>query len=64
MVVRLDRRLSILDELRPVQVQRISRARPPSGPLSLVTPLLTRQVKSAVAANLDVLKQILERDHT
>ncbi len=34
-----------------------------SGPLNLVTPLLGRQVKSAVAANLDVLKQILERDH-
>jgi hypothetical protein len=33
------------------------------GPLSVVTPLLTRQVKSAVSANLDVLKQILERDH-
>lgn len=32
-----------------------------SGPLNLVTPLLSRQVKSAVAANLDVLKQILER---
>ncbi|HEX9231767.1 MAG TPA: SRPBCC family protein [Jatrophihabitantaceae bacterium] len=31
------------------------------GPLSVVAPLATRRVQSAVAANLDVLKQILER---
>jgi carbon monoxide dehydrogenase subunit G len=31
------------------------------GPLSLVAPLATRQIKAAVAANLDALKQILER---
>lgn len=30
------------------------------GPLSLVSPLATRRIKSAVAANLGVLKQILE----
>ena len=33
------------------------------GPLSLVTPLVTRQVKSAVRTNLDVLKQVLEQGH-
>jgi carbon monoxide dehydrogenase subunit G len=32
----------------------------PGGPLSLVAPIATRRVKSAVAANLDVLKHILE----
>lgn len=32
------------------------------GPLTLVAPLATRQVRSAVAANLEVLKEILERD--
>ncbi len=31
------------------------------GPLSAMAPLATRRVQSAVAANLDVLKQILER---
>jgi len=31
-----------------------------SGPLTLVAPLASRQIKSAVAANLDVLRQILE----
>ena len=31
------------------------------GPLNLVAPLATHQVKSAVAANLEVLKQVLER---
>jgi uncharacterized protein YndB with AHSA1/START domain len=31
------------------------------GPLSVVAALATRRVQSAVAANLDVLKQILER---
>ena len=31
------------------------------GPLSLVAPFATRQVKGAVADNLEVLKQILER---
>jgi carbon monoxide dehydrogenase subunit G len=30
------------------------------GPLTLVAPLAVRQIKSAVAANLEVLKQILE----
>ena len=30
--------------------------------LALITPLVTRQVKSAVAANLGVLKQILEEN--
>ena len=30
------------------------------GPLSIVDPVLTRRVKSSVAANLGVLKQILE----
>ena len=30
------------------------------GPLALVSPLATRQIKSAVAQNLSVLKQILE----
>jgi uncharacterized protein YndB with AHSA1/START domain len=30
------------------------------GPLGVVAPLLSRQVRSAVAANLDVLRQILE----
>jgi uncharacterized protein YndB with AHSA1/START domain len=34
----------------------------PSGPLRLVAPLAASRVKSAVAANLDTLKQILERD--
>lgn len=34
----------------------------PSGPLRLVAPLVASRVKSAVAANLDTLKQILERD--
>jgi uncharacterized protein YndB with AHSA1/START domain len=33
------------------------------GPLAVVAPLAARQVKSAVAANLDVLKQILEQGH-
>jgi carbon monoxide dehydrogenase subunit G len=32
------------------------------GPLKLVAPIATRQVKSAVAANLDVLKHILETE--
>jgi len=32
-----------------------------SGPLSLVAPLAQRQIRSAVAANLGVLKQVLER---
>lgn len=32
----------------------------PSGPLRLVAPLAASRVKSAVAANLDTLKQILE----
>jgi uncharacterized protein YndB with AHSA1/START domain len=32
----------------------------PSGPLRLVAPLAASRVKSAVAANLDSLKQILE----
>jgi uncharacterized membrane protein len=31
------------------------------GPLGAVAPLLTRQVRSAVAANLEVLRQLLER---
>jgi carbon monoxide dehydrogenase subunit G len=31
------------------------------GPLALVSPLATRQVKASVAANLTVLKTILER---
>jgi len=31
------------------------------GPLSVVAPLATRRVQAAVAANLDVLRQILER---
>ena len=35
-----------------------------SGALKLVAPIATRQIKSAVAANLEVLKQILERDVT
>lgn len=34
-----------------------------AGPVSLLAPLATRQVRSAVAANLDVLKQILETPH-
>ena len=34
----------------------------PSGPMRLVAPLAASRVKSAVAANLDTLKQILERD--
>jgi uncharacterized protein YndB with AHSA1/START domain len=33
----------------------------PQGALKLVAPIATRRIKSAVAANLDVLKQILER---
>jgi uncharacterized protein YndB with AHSA1/START domain len=33
----------------------------PPGPLRLVAPLAASRVKSAVAANLDTLKQILER---
>ncbi|MGA8245589.1 MAG: SRPBCC family protein [Nocardioides sp.] len=33
-----------------------------SGPLRLVAPVATRQIRSAVAANLEVLRQILERD--
>jgi len=32
----------------------------PSGPLRFVAPLAVSRVKSAVAANLDTLKQILE----
>jgi hypothetical protein len=32
----------------------------PSGLVSIVAPLLTSRVKAAVAANLSVLKQILE----
>jgi hypothetical protein len=32
-----------------------------SGPLSLVGPFATRQIKAAVAANLEVLRQVLER---
>jgi carbon monoxide dehydrogenase subunit G len=31
-----------------------------SGPLSLVAPLASRQIKAAVAANLEVLRQVLE----
>jgi hypothetical protein len=31
-----------------------------SGPLSVLAPLATRQIKAAVATNLDVLRQILE----
>jgi uncharacterized protein YndB with AHSA1/START domain len=31
-----------------------------SGPLTLVAPLASRQIKAAVAANLDVLRQVLE----
>lgn len=34
--------------------------RPPHG-LDLLAPIATRRIKSAVAANLDVLKRILER---
>jgi carbon monoxide dehydrogenase subunit G len=34
-----------------------------TGPLSVLAPLATRSVRSAVAANLDVLKQILEGRH-
>jgi uncharacterized membrane protein len=34
----------------------------PSGPLRLVAPLAASRVKSAVAANLDTLKQILETE--
>jgi carbon monoxide dehydrogenase subunit G len=33
-----------------------------SGPLRLLAPLATSRVKTAVAANLDTLKQLLERD--
>jgi hypothetical protein len=33
----------------------------PSHPLGFVAPLAASRVKSAVAANLDTLKQILER---
>jgi Polyketide cyclase / dehydrase and lipid transport len=33
----------------------------PAGPLSLLAPLATPRIKSAVAANLDVLKRTLER---
>jgi hypothetical protein len=36
----------------------------PSGPLRLVAPLAASRVKSAVAANLDTLKQILETGRT
>ena len=32
------------------------------GPLALVSPIATRQIKAAVAANLQVLKEILERN--
>jgi hypothetical protein len=31
-----------------------------SGPLSLVAPLASRQIKAAVAANLEVLRQVIE----
>jgi hypothetical protein len=34
-----------------------------SGLLSMVAPLATSRVKRAVAANLDTLRQILERDN-
>ena len=34
-----------------------------SGLLSIVAPLVTSRVKRAVAANLDTLRQILERDN-
>jgi len=34
----------------------------PSGLLSVVAPLATSRVKRAVAADLDTLRQILERD--
>ena len=34
----------------------------PPGVLSVIAPLATARIKSAVAANLDRLKQILERD--
>ena len=34
-----------------------------SGLLSIVAPLATSRVKRAVAANLDTLRQILERDN-
>jgi uncharacterized protein YndB with AHSA1/START domain len=35
-----------------------------SGALRLVAPVATRQIRSAVAANLEVLKQLLESDAT
>jgi uncharacterized protein YndB with AHSA1/START domain len=34
----------------------------PSGPLRLVAPLAASRIKSAVASNLDTLRQILDRD--
>jgi hypothetical protein len=36
----------------------------PPGALRLIAPLVTARVKSAVAANLDQLKQILERERS
>lgn len=33
----------------------------PSGPLGFVAPLAVSRIKSAVAANLDTLKQVLEK---
>jgi hypothetical protein len=34
-----------------------------AGPLNLLAPIATRQVRSAVATNLNALKQILEAHH-
>jgi uncharacterized protein YndB with AHSA1/START domain len=70
-----DRRLSIRGALGPFQGEITYLLEPagnataltntmnlqPSGPLRLVAPLAASRVKSAVAANLDVLKQTLER---
>jgi uncharacterized protein YndB with AHSA1/START domain len=70
-----DRRLSIQGTLGPFQGEITYLLEPagnataltntmnlqPSGPLRLVAPLAASRVKSAVAANLDVLKQTLER---
>jgi uncharacterized protein YndB with AHSA1/START domain len=69
-----DRRLSIRGDLGPFHGEVTYLLSPagnattltnnmdlqPAGPLRLVAPLAASRVKSAVAANLDALKQILE----
>jgi polyketide cyclase/dehydrase/lipid transport protein len=51
----------LLEDMRGATVLKNTCTLRARGAAGLVAPLLTRQVRSAVAANLDVLRRLLER---